>query len=59
MQDVEILQIIPNEPADENLLDWAERYMIILDVPRTHSKSDPCYRTMFLDLFEYIKEVHE
>ncbi len=56
MEDVTLHHI---EPYTEGKMeDWVKRYAIILGVPLTLSEKDLCYRNLFQDLLEYIKEAH-
>jgi len=54
MNDITVNHIDPPQYGDERLLEWAERYMLILKIPRALSHKDLCYEHLLTDLFNYI-----
>lgn len=54
MNDITVNHIDPPKYGDERLMEWAEKYMLILGVPRTLSRYDLCYENLLTDLFNYV-----
>lgn len=47
---------IPECKVTEPVQDYAERWMIVLGVPRLFDKANPCFASKFRDLFEFIRQ---
>lgn len=54
MKDITI-HSIPECDVTEDVADYAERWMIILGVPRLYDKAMPCIANKFRDIFEYLR----